>query len=509
MEHKFLFNPVSVIVFLSFVFCIYTLRRRSNPARRQKLPPGPWKLPLIGSLHHLVGGSLPHRTLRNLSRKYGPIMHLQLGEISAIVISSPQLAKAITKTHDLVFANRPKMMSFDVVYYKCTDVAFSPYGDYWRQMRKICVLELLSTKMVKSFNSFRQEELSELISSIKASGSAPINLTEKICWFTSSTIAKAAFGRVRREDQERFIVLVKEALSLAGGFGVADLFPSKKWIHYVSGTKPRLLKVHREVDKIFELIIEEHKDNMANRNNNKAKDHEEDIVDVLLRVMEGGELQIPITRDNIKAVINDMFSAGVESSATTLIWAMSEMMKNPSVMSKAHAEVREVLKGKKTFDNKELENLTYLNFVIKETLRLHAPIPLLAPRESMQETQIDNYIIPPKTRVFINAWAIATDPKYWKDPERFLPERFENSSVEFMGNHYEFIPFGSGRRMCPGISFSLASIAHSLAALLYHFDWEIPSGVSPNDLDMNEGMGIAVAKKEDLCLIAQPFIFEP
>ncbi|XP_031096969.1 cytochrome P450 71D7-like [Ipomoea triloba] len=229
MELKFVLNLVSVIVFLSFVFCIYTLRRRSKSARRQKLPPGPWKLPLIGSLHHFVGGSLPHRFLRNLSRKYGPITHLQLGEISTIVISSPELAKAITNTHDLVFANRPKMMSFDIVYYKCTDVGFSPYGDYWRQMKKICVLELLSSKMVKSFGSFtHEEELSVLISSINAGSPAPINLTEKICWFTSSTIAKAAFGRLRREYQERFIVLVKEALSLAGGFDVADMFPSKE-----------------------------------------------------------------------------------------------------------------------------------------------------------------------------------------------------------------------------------------------------------------------------------------
>ncbi|XP_019190764.1 PREDICTED: premnaspirodiene oxygenase-like [Ipomoea nil] len=507
MEFKFVFNPVSVFVFLSFVFCINILWRRSKASRRQKLPPGPWKLPLIGSLHHLVGGSLPHRTLRNLSRKYGPIMHLQLGEISTIVISSPELAKAITKTHDVVFANRPKIMSFDVVFYKCEDVAFSPYGDYWRQMRKICVLELLSSKMVKSFvASFRQEELSELVSSIKAAGSsAPINLTEKICWFTSSTIAKAAFGRVRREDQERFIVLAKDVLSLAGGFDVADLFPSKKWIHYISGTKPRLLKAHREVDKIIEIIIQDHKDNFIA---NKPRD-EEDLVDVLLRLKEDGDLQIPLKPDNIKAVITDMFTAGVETSANIINWAMAEMMKNPSVRSKAQAELRQALKGKKTFEDQDLEKLTYLNLVIKETLRLHPPLPLLLPRESMEEAQIDEYIIPPKTRVFINAWAIVTDPKYWKDPEMFLPERFENSSVGFTGNHYEFIPFGSGRRICPGISFSLASITESLAALLYHFDWEITGGVSPNDLDMSEAMGITVGKKEDLFLIAQPFVSEP
>nr|GMD76750.1 premnaspirodiene oxygenase-like [Ipomoea batatas] len=434
-------------------------------------------------------------------------MHLQLGEISTVVISSPQLARAITKTHDLVFASRPNLMALDIVFYKSTDVVFSPYGDYWRQMRKICVLELLSRKMIKSFCSFRQEELSNLVSSIRLSettGFPIINLTEKVSWFTSSVIAKVAFGRVCSDDQEKFIALLKEVLSLAGGFDVDDLFPSKKWIHYISGMKPKLLKLHHELDRIFDIIIGEHKENQQAKRNDSGTD--EDIVDVLLRVKEGGELQFPITEDNIKAVINDMFSAGTETSATTIIWAMSEMIKRPSVMAKAQAEVRQALKGKKTFDDKDLENLTYLKLVIKETLRLHPPFPLILPRESTEEAKIGEYIIPPKTRVIINAWAIATNPESWEDPEIFLPERFENNSVDFMGNHYEFIPFGAGRRMCPGISFASTNIAHSLAGLLYHFNWELPDGVSPKDLDMTESIGVVQFKKEDLCLIARPFV---
>nr|GLL44737.1 premnaspirodiene oxygenase-like [Ipomoea trifida] len=434
-------------------------------------------------------------------------MHLQLGEISTVVISSPQLARAITKTHDLVFASRPNIMVPDILYYKSTDVAFSPYGDYWRQMRKICVLELLSVKMVKSFCSFRQEELSNLVSSIRLSGETGfpiINLTEKVSWFTSSVIAKVAFGRVCSDDQEKFITLLKEVVSLAGGFDAGDLFPSKKWIHYISGMKPKLLKLHHEIDRIFDIIIGEHKENQQAKRNGSGKD--EDIVDVLLRVKEGGQLQFPITEDNIKAVINDMFSAGTETSATTIIWAMSEMIKRPSVMVKAQAEVRQSLKGKKIFEDKDLENLTYLKLVIKETLRLHTPFPLILPRESIEEAMIGEYIIPPKTRIIINAWAMATNPESWEDPEKFLPERFENSSVDFMGNHYEFIPFGAGRRMCPGISFASISIAHSLAGLLYHFNWELPDGVSPKDLDMTEAIGIIASKKKDLCLIARPFV---
>ncbi|KAH0668922.1 hypothetical protein KY289_023415 [Solanum tuberosum] len=178
------------------------------------------------------------------------------------------------------------------------------------------------------------------------------------------------------------------------------------------------------------------------------------------------------------------------------------MMRNPSVMAKAQSEVRQVFKGKKKYDENDIEKLTYLKLVIKETLRLHTPGPLMGPRECRENTNIDGYIIPQKTRVLVNVWALARDPKYWQNPTSFIPERFENSLIDFMGNDFEFIPFGSGRRMCPGIQFALAKVGFSLAQLLYHFEWELPNGVNSKDLDMTETHGLTASKEKDLYLIA-------
>lgn len=195
-----------------------------------------------------------------------------------------------------------------------------------------------------------------------------------------------------------------------------------------------------------------------------------------------------------------MFSAGTETSSTTIDWAMAELMRNPCVMAKAQTEIREVLKGKKTLDDNDIQTLKYLKFVIKETLRLHAPIPLL-PRACRKECEVAGYTIPLKAKVSVNVWAIGRDPEYWHEPESFIPERFERKSIEFTGNDFEFIPFGAGRRICPGINYGLVNVELCLAQLLYHFDWKLPNGMNPNDMDMAETKGLAVSRKNSLLLI--------
>ncbi|XP_015072752.1 premnaspirodiene oxygenase-like [Solanum pennellii] len=498
---------ISLFLFLYFIFHLFQISKKSITLTK-KLPPGPWKLPIIGNLHQLAShGGLPHHTLRALSQKYGPLTHLQLGEISAIIVSSPEMAKEIMKTQDVRFATRPQSMTGSIIFYNYSDIALCPYGDYWRNMRKICVLELLSAKMVKSFNSIRQEEMSSLVSSIINStpNESIVNLSNKIFWFTGSVTCRSAFGKVVH-DQDKLIMLVKECVSLSSGFDLTDLFPSYKWLHGISGMKSRLLKAHERVDVILEKLINEHRENRANGKKGNCESGAEDLIDVLLRVMESGEFGMAITNQNIKAVIFEMFMAGAETSSTTIIWAFSEMIKNPSVMAKAQLEVREALKGKKSFTNIDTEELKYLKLVIKETLRLHPAAPLLIPRECREETQIDGYNIPIRTKVIVNAWAIGRDSRYWHDdPESFIPERFENSSIDFRGNNFEFIPFGAGRRMCPGMLSGLATVEHSLAKLLYHFDWKLPDGVSVDDFDMTEAEGVAASRKNDLCLIATPF----
>ncbi|KDP39250.1 hypothetical protein JCGZ_01007 [Jatropha curcas] len=201
-----------------------------------------------------------------------------------------------------------------------------------------------------------------------------------------------------------------------------------------------------------------------------------------------------------EATASDMFSAGSETSSTTVEWAMSEMLKNPRILEKAQNEVRQVYKNKGTVDETNIHELKYLNSIIKETLRLHPPLPLI-PRESRARVEIIGYVIPIKTKVLVNAWAIGRDPKNWTEPEIFCPERFLDNAISYKGTDFEFIPFGSGRRICPGISFALPNIELPLAQLLYHFDWKLGNGMKNEDLDMTEGYGLTIRRKQDLFLV--------
>ncbi|KAK3028969.1 hypothetical protein RJ639_039996 [Escallonia herrerae] len=485
----------SLILLFSLLFSVATKKSTD------KLPPGPWKLPLIGNLLCLVG-SVPHRALRDLANKHGPLMHLQLGEISAIVVSTPQMAKEVLKTHDIAFANRQELLAARIIVYDNTDVAFAPYGSYWRQMRRICTLELLSAKKVRSFRSIREEEVWHLTESIQSSLGTTINLTEKLYSLINVIICRAVFGK-RCKDEDLLIQLIRETIKLGGGFDIADLFPSKKFIHVLTGLRPKLLKIHHKVDKILDDIISERREILASTKKwNNDDTEEEDLIDVLLRLQESSGLELPITSSNVKAVIMDMFSAGTDTSSTTIEWAMVVMIRNPRVMEKAQAKVRQAFGQKKTIVETDIQELSYLNLVIKETLRLHTPLPLLVPRECREERKIGGYNIPMKTKVFVNAWAMGRDPDYWHDAETFIPERFEKSPLDFAGNNLEYIPFGAGRRMCPGVSLGLANVEWPLAALLYHFNWKLPSGIKAEDLDMTETVGAIAGRKQNLNLIA-------
>jgi cytochrome P450 len=287
------------ILFLSLVWLLKVCKR----SKVQKLAPGPWKLPLIGNLHNLVG-SLPHHALSKLARKHGPLMHLQLGEVSTLVVSSPRMANEFMKTHDLAFAQRPLFLAPKIMTYGGSDIAFSPYSDYWRQIRKVCVLELLSSKRVQSFSSLREEEVHNLIESIRSSSGSPINFSDHISTWTTTIICRAAFGG-KFKDQDEILSLVQETIALAGGFELADLFPSHKVVHMFSGTKAKLEKIHMKVDKILENIIHEHRENQMM----SASTEQEDLVDVLLGLQKSGTLEFPITTNNIKGVILVSISA--------------------------------------------------------------------------------------------------------------------------------------------------------------------------------------------------------
>ncbi|XP_057810419.1 premnaspirodiene oxygenase-like [Salvia miltiorrhiza] len=491
-------TTASVILCTIFLFIFVDNKwKKSKNGIPLKLPPGPKPLPIIGNLHQI--SSPPFRCFTDLSKQYGPIMHLKLGETSAVVVSSPEIAKQMLKDLEPSFAHKPQCVAFEIMWYNYSDIAFCPYGDYWRQMRKICVNELLSPRIVRSFQSIRRDEAARLLDSLRESSGSSVNLTERIYSFSSSITSRAAFGGVCR-DNEALIKLMMETLTMAGGFEIADLFPSSRIVGALSWTKRRLKTMRRKLDVILDDVIDQHRENPARRSGNG-----EDLVDVLLRVKEEEKLQFLIANHNIKAVLYDMFIGGTETTATTIDWTMVELIRNPRVMDKAQDEVRQALKGKGPDKNDVvIHNLKYLKLVIKESLRLHPPGPTV-PRASHEEHVINGYTIPARAKVMVNIWAIQRDPSFWKDPEEFEPERFENQTVDFAGGDFQYLPFGTGRRICPGITFALASIELALAQLLYNFDWKLPEGVRAKDLDMIENVGLASSRKENLFVVATPY----
>ncbi|GLT26373.1 hypothetical protein SLA2020_014450 [Shorea laevis] len=493
MELQF---PSLLNLFIFFLFFSMVVKVMNGwKAKNRKLPPGPWRLPLIGNVHQLVG-SLPHHILRDLAKKHGPLMHLQLGEISSIVVSSPEIAREVLITNGITFAQRPHMIVPSIITYNSRDISFAPYGSYWRHLRKICTVELLTTKRVQSFRSIREEEVSALVKAIASNDRSPINLSEKIFSLTYGITSRAAFGS-KCKDQDAYISIVKAIVEMSTGFSLAEMYPSIKVLQVFSGMKRKLENLFQESDRILTGILDEHREEIKVEKGQAR----EDLVTSLLKLQENGDLEFPLTDTDIKAVILDIFNAGSETSSTIVDWAMAEMVKNPKVLEKAQEEVRRVFDKQGDVDEAGIHELRYLTAVIKETLRLHPSLPLLLPRESREKCEIKGYQIPEKTQVIINAWAIARDPEYWSEAERFVPEKFLDSSLDFRGTDLEFIPFGAGRRVCPGISFALPNIELPLAKLLYHFDWKLPNGMKGEYLDMSEAFGLTVRRKDDLILV--------
>ncbi|OWM85819.1 hypothetical protein CDL15_Pgr012069 [Punica granatum] len=493
-----LFISLSLLIFRVLKIGLWSKSNRLNP----NLPPGPWKLPIIGSLHHLFG-PLPHRALRNLARKYGPLMHLQLGEVTLIVVSSPKLAKEVMKTHDINFASRPKVLGPRILTYGCTGINFSPYGEYWRQLRKIGMLELFSTKRIQSSRWIREEEASKLIQRITSNVGSPINLTEHLFSLAYTNIFRTAVGRKSTlQDPERFVKLINAAL-LAGSFAIEDTFPSYTFLRFISRTRSKVERLHREIDSILDNIITEHRE--AGIKTTGTDEDREDLIDALLTFEKRDNQGFSLSTSNIKAVIFDLFAAGGDTPQATLDWAMAEMIKNLTVLEKAQAEVRWVFKRQGGVREDGLSDLKYLKLVIKEVLRLHPPVTMLLPRECGERCEINGFEIPEKATVLIHAWAIGRDPEYWDEPETFDPERFLNSPIDHRGNNFEYIPFGAGRRMCPSMNLGLAFVEYQLATLLYHFDWKLPDGMKNEDLDMTETFSVVIRRKHDLYLIPTPY----
>ncbi|CAN6282321.1 unnamed protein product [Urochloa humidicola] len=363
------------------------------------------------------------------------------------------------------------------------------------------MLELFNQRRVLSFRPVREEEVAGLIRSISSEsggGRRPVNLGEAICHAINDIAVRTAIGG-RCKYQDEYLRELDEAVRLTGGFNLADLYPSSPLVRRLSAAARDMERCQKNMYRIIESIIQE-------RAAAPTPEQDEDLLGVLLRLQREGGLQFDLTNEIVSTVIFDIFSAGSETSSTVLVWAMAELIKNPHVMRKAQAEVRETFKGQDKLTEADMVKLRYLHLVIKETLRLHAPVPLLLPRECRETCRVMGYDVPKGTKVFVNVWAISRDNKFWDDGHEFRPERFDGSKIDFKGTDFEYTPFGAGRRICPGIMLGLANAELLLASLLYHFDWELPDGANSEKLDMAEVFGITLRKKSRLWLKAKPYV---
>ncbi|GKA48415.1 putative cytochrome P450 [Tanacetum coccineum] len=372
-------------------------------------------------------------------------MLIYLGSKRTLVVSSSEVARKIMKTHDSSSSSRPNLLvSSSIVTYGSKDMAFSPYGEYWRQLKSIVVVNLLSNTRVKSFQRVREKEIDCIIGVIENSCGSLFDMRALLISFTNNIISRATVERTY--DGLELTNMLRRYVTVFTVSSVGSCIPWLSWVDQLSGF------------------------------NGKAR----------------------------AIAAEDMIVAGTDTSPTTLEWAINELIKQPRVMKKLQEEAIDIAQGRHKIFEEGLGKMKYLKAVIKETLRLHPPVPLLIPRESTQDVKLMGYDILIGTQVFINVWAIGRDPAVWNHSEEFWPERFLNNAIDYKGVHFEWLPFGSGRRGCPGIQFGVMVVELALANIIYKFDMKLPNGVKFEDLDMNEEFGFTLCGKTSLMVIASP-----
>ncbi|KAL7092451.1 hypothetical protein ACP275_12G165400 [Erythranthe tilingii] len=497
-----------VVIFLFFFYHKLKTLQTKSP-----YPPGPLSLPFIGNLHQLHHNAATHIYLWKLSKKHGPLMSMRLGSVPLLVVSSTKIATQVLKTNDLSFCSRPKVLGQYKISYNASDIAFTPYSQSWRELRKICVLHLLSSKQLQSFGPVREEEVFRMIKnlSVFSDKAAVANLSVTVLSLISTMICRMAFGKMSDDVGEesrkrRFDELMIESQAMLGGFFFSDYMPLFGWVDKLSGMIDRLDKVCKDLDEFFEALIDE---NLVRTRVKSVTNYNPNILDLLIQLKEDESCSIDLTWDNVKATLMDIFVAGTDTGTATIVWTMTALMQNPTAMKKLQKEIRDLVGGKGKVNEDDIPNIPYLKAVIKEALRLYPPAPLLL-RQTLEKINIEGYTIPPKTSIFINAWAIARDPEHWENPNEFSPERFLNTdAADVTGQDFRVIPFGSGRRGCPGMAMGLAMVELAVANLVYAFDWELPNGMKKEDIDTQVLPGLTMYKKFPLCLVPKTYNYSP
>ncbi|KAK3012156.1 hypothetical protein RJ639_010455 [Escallonia herrerae] len=447
--------------------------------RRRTLPPGPCGLPLVGNLFEI--GPKPHESLAKLAKKHGPLMTIRLGSVTSVVASSPEMAREILQKNDEACSGRPIPDAVTALDEYNHAVLWMPTGAEWRIIRRALNTYLTHPQKLDTLRGLRRRAVQELVQHVKeANQSEEAVDIGKLAFTTalnqmSNTCVSENVADFTSNEIRGFQNAVKTLMEVDGKFNIADIFPwLKLWIHNAYGAKPRLLTVglmHRR---------------LKHRQSKLPRD--EDFLDSLLDFSQENEAEFNCKHIKILLVVS-LFMENFSTSTR--------------IMAKLRQEVSDSVGSKGKIEESEILELPYLQAVAKETMRLHLSVPFLVPHKTETSVKLKGFEVPPNTQILVNAWAIARDTEYWENPLHFMPERFLKSEADFKGQHFSFLPFGSGRRMCPGIPLAQRVVSLMIASLVYHFDWKLPH--STNELDMNDIFGITLLRATPLLAVPMNF----
>ncbi|XP_061988193.1 flavonoid 3'-monooxygenase CYP75B137-like [Rosa rugosa] len=493
-------------IFAAFFYAWSCMRESKSSRMSPPLPPGPRGLPLVGNLLSLDPEL--HSYFAGLAKTYGPIFKLRLGTRLCVVIASPSIAREVLKDHDATFANRGvNVAAGDVALYGGADIVFAPYGPEWRMMRKVCALKMLSNTALDSVQELRHKQVRKAVGYFYSRVGSPVDVGEQLFVAILNLTTNMLWGGTMEEEGvgagvlAEFREAMRDIAELSGKPNISELYPGLARFD-LQGIAKQMKDVELRFDRIFEKVINQR----LTMQKEGAKESNDFLTFLLRSIDEGGDGKTPLTMTHLKAMLLDMVVGSTDTSATTIEFAMAEIMNKPVVLQKAQKELDVVVGKDSIVQESHIHKLPYLDAVMKETLRLHPALPVLIPHCPSETCTVGGYTIPKGSRIFVNVWDIHRDSSNWKNPLEFNPERFLNGKYDYTGSDFNYFPFGSGKRICPGIATAERLVMHLLASLLHSFDWKLPQGQTK--LDVSEKFGLVMKKKVPMVAIPTPRLLD-
>ncbi|KAL6559255.1 hypothetical protein OROHE_006624 [Orobanche hederae] len=491
---------ITLLALLALFFIKSLLKLKKGSSKSKPHPPGPPGRPLVGNIFDL--GEVPHQTFHKLQARYGPVVRLKLGATNTVVVQSAEAAAELFRTCDLPFADRKAPDSLTALGYNRGSVAIGAYGDYWRKLRRICATEFLVRKRVHETFHVRQKSVGEMIEWIKKDveksrekgGTGEIQLDRFLFVAAFNTVGNLLLTETTMDKTSDFLEVFSLFLEWCGKPNLADFFPFLKWIDPQG--------IRRNTAKYLDRLIGFASGIVRERIRQRELGMEKERNDFLDALLDEGEVDDngsdKLSLKNITIVLLEMFLGGTETTSTTIEWGMTELLRHPNSMREIQDEIDRVVGRARKVEENDITHMPYLQATVKEILRLHPALQMLLPRNSMQDTEFMGYFVPKNTQILVNAWAIHRDPAAWPDPLSFKPERFLESDIDYKGQHFQMIPFGSGRRSCLGLTLGHRMVSLTIASLLQTFEWRLADGT---ESDMREMVGLTLRKKVPLKVI--------